>query len=466
MLHRRDAMLRLGQLGLSALTLPGLVRAEQSQSVPRRHAKSVIYLFLWGGPPQQDLWDLKPNAPDGIRSLFGPIRTNVPGIHVCEQMPRLARHMDKVAVVRSLTHDSNTHEPSVYRMLTGKYDMPFTVPRNQRQRNQFPFVGSVVSNFSRPSDLPACVTIPRPIGHDGVTYAGTHAGFLGPRCDPMEFKEAPNQGAQATHPTALAADMDTTRLLARRGLLNSIEDQERSLQTATPLTSPGARGLQNGLDSFFEQAFRMLSSPAAKNAFNLNLEPASIRDRYGRNEYGESMLLSRRLIEAGVRLVSINWMYIFPNGRVSNVWDNHAGYGIHGARTGYDLLKSPVCIPPLDQGLSALLEDLTVRGLLDETLIVVAGEFGRTPNINNDGGRDHWGACQSALLAGGGIRGGQVYGASDARAAYPRERPVAPQDLIATMHHALGIPPDAEIRDRLNRPYHICDGAPLTGLFG
>ncbi len=457
MLHRRDAMLRLGRMGLGALSLPGLLRAEQSRPAPHRHAKSCIYLFLWGGPPQQDLWDLKPDAPAGIRGLFAPMRTNVPGIHICDQMPRLARNMDKVAVVRSLTHDSNNHEPSVYRMLTGKYDMPFNVPGNQRTRNQFPFVGSVVSHFSEPGAMPACVTIPRPIGHDGVTYAGTHAGFLGPRHDPMEFKEAPNPNAQAVHPVALAEDMTTTRLLARRGLLRTLDDQERRLQD---------RPACDGLGSFYEQAFRMLSSSAAKNAFNLNLEPARVRDRYGSNEYGESMLLARRLVEAGVRLVSITWMYIFPNGRVSNVWDNHAGYGIHGARTGYDLLQSPVCIPPLDLGLSALLEDLAVRGLLDETLVAVAGEFGRTPKINNDAGRDHWGACQSALLAGGGIKGGQVHGSSDAQAAYPRERPVTPQDFIATMHHALGIAADREIRDRLHRPYHVCDGRALTGLFG
>ena len=480
MLHRRDAMLRLGQMGLGALTLPGLLQAETTASsdspslsdfrspATRRRAKSCIYLFLWGGPPQQDLWDLKPDAPERVRSLFAPIRTNVPGMHICEHMPRLARHMDKVALVRSLTHNSNEHEPSVYRMLTGKYDMPFSVPRNQRTRGQFPFVGSVAANFTPAGAMPACVTIPRPIGHDGVTYAGTHAGFLGPRCDPMEFREAPIANGRATHPVALADDMNTTRLLARRGLLNALEDQERLLQDSSVVDSlresictRGASGQHTGLGP----AFRMLASPAATNAVNLNLEPASLRDRYGRNEYGESMLLARRLIESGVRLVSITWMYIFPNGRVSNVWDNHAGYGIHGARTGYDLLKSPVCIPPLDQGLSALLEDLSIRGLLDETLIVAAGEFGRTPLINNDGGRDHWGACQSALLAGGGIRGGQVYGSSDAHAAYPRERPVAPQDLIATIHHALGIAPDAEIRDRLNRPYHICDGTPLTSLF-
>lgn len=457
MLHRRDAMIRLGQIGLGALGLPGLLEAQTAPRVSPARAKSCIYLFLWGGPPQQDLWDMKPEAPTGVRSLFAPARTNVPGIHITDQMPRLARLMDKVAVVRSLTHDSNTHEPSVYRMLTGKYDMPFTVPRNQRQRTQFPFIGSVVAHAMNSGAMPACVTIPRPIGHDGTTYAGTHAGFLGPRYDPMEFRESPIAGAQATHPVMLPEDMNTTRLLVRRGLLSSLEREERQLQRT---------GAAAGLGGFSEQAFRMLSSPAAKTAFNLNHEPAPVRDRYGRNEYGESLLLARRLIEAGVRLVSVVWMYIFPNGRVSNVWDNHAGYGIHGARTGYDLLKSPVCIPPLDQGLSALLEDLSLRGLLDETLVASAGEFGRTPNINNDGGRDHWGACQSALLAGGGIRGGQVHGSSDARAAYPRERPVSPQDFLATMYHALGLPTDLEIRDRLERPYRICDGTPLTGLFG
>jgi len=177
------------------------------------------------------------------------------------------------------------------------------------------------------------------------------------------------------------------------------------------------------------------------------------------------MLLARRLVEAGVRLVTVTWMYIFPNGRVSNVWDNHAGLGIHGARTGFDLLKSPVCIPPLDRGLSALLADLKQRGLLDETLIAVAGEFGRTPQINKDGGRDHWGKCQTALLAGGGIKGGQVYGATDPRAAFVKDRPVSPSDFLATIYHALGIAPDSEIHDRSGRPYPICDGAPVTALF-
>jgi len=304
--------------------------------------------------------------------------------------------------------------------------------------------------------MPASVTIPRPIGHDGVTYAGTYAGWLGPQYDPMELKEAPNSGTQPMHPVSLPGDMNATRLQARHGLLNLIDGQERRLQQ---------RATQS-LGGFYEQAFRMLSSSAAKRAFNLDLEPLTVRERYGRNEYGESFLLARRLVEAGVRLVSVIWMYIFPTGRVSNVWDNHAGYGIHGARTGFDLLRSPVCLPPLDQGMSALLEDLSVRGLLDETLVVAVGEFGRTPRINNDAGRDHWGPCQSAFLAGGGIRGGQIYGASDPIAAYPRDNPVSPEDLLATIYHALGVPGSAEIHDREQRPQRMCDGRPVTGLFG
>jgi Protein of unknown function (DUF1501) len=299
--------------------------------------------------------------------------------------------------------------------------------------------------------------VPRPIGHDGVTYAGTYAGWLGPRHDPMELKEAPNSNEQPLHPVSLPEGMDTTRLLARRGLVNLIETQDRVMQQSRAA---------EGLGGFYEQAFRMLSSPVAKRAFNLNLEPPPVRDRYGRNDYGDSMLLARRLIEAGVRLVSVIWMYIFPNGRVSNVWDNHAGYGIHGANTGYDLLKGPVCIPPLDQGLTALLQDLSERGLLDDTLIVAVGEFGRTPKVNSSAGRDHWGACQSALLAGGGVRGGQVYGTSDKQAAYVKDNPVSPEDLLATIYHAFGIAPDHEIHDRENRPQRLCDGTAVTPLFG
>jgi hypothetical protein len=458
MLHRRDAMLRLGQVGLGALTLPGLLEAAHASAEAERrgHARSCIYLFLWGGPPQMDLWDMKPDAPQGVRSLFQPISTRVPGITICDQMPRTAQVMDKVCVVRSVSHGSNTHEPSVYHMLTGRNDMQLLVPRNVRTRQNFPFFGSVVSQFSPPGGLPACVTVPRPIGHDGITYAGTHAGFLGPRHDPFEFSAAPSSREAPLHAFAPATDLSATRFIARKGLLSAMEAADQYLQM--PRNGDALRG-------FYEQAFRMVSSPAAKRAFDLDLEPPAVRDRYGRNEYGESLLLARRLVEAGVRLVNVTWMYIFPAGRVANVWDNHAGYGIHGAVTGYDLLKGPTCIPPLDLAYSALLEDLDERGLLGETLVATVGEFGRTPKINSDRGRDHWGACQSALFAGGGIRGGQVYGASDRHAAFVTQNPVSPADFVATIYHAFGLSAEQEMRDRSNRPYRLAEGAPVTALF-
>lgn len=462
MLNRRDAMIRLGQLGLGAMTLPGLLDAESLHAATtapvglKTRAKSCIYLFLWGGPPQQDMWDPKPDAPDGIRSPFKPIQTSVPGIQIGEQMPLLARHMDKVAVVRSVSHRSDVHEPSVYHMLTGHKDSTMVIPRNARKRSNYPNFTSVVASFCTPGPMPLTMTIPRPVGHDGVTYAGTHAGFLGPRFDPMELREASNSKEPPSHVVQLPPDMDVTRLQARRGLVSLIEGQDRILSKQR---APEALG------GFYDDAFRMLASPIAKRAFNLNLEPPTMRDKYGRNEYGDSFLLARRLIEAGVRLVSVIWMYIKPDGGVSNVWDNHAGYGIHGAKTGFDLLKSPVCLPPLDRAYTALLEDLGERGLLDETLVAAVGEFGRTPKINGSGGRDHWGSCQSALLAGGGIRGGQVYGSSDPHGAYPKDNPVAPEDLLATIYHSFGLSPERQIRDREGRPIHISDGKPVLGLF-
>ena len=460
MLHRRDALLRLGQLGLGTLTLPGLLRAEraaaESAATPGK-AKSCILIYLWGGPPQQDMWDLKPEAPEGIRSLFAPIDTVVPGIRICDQMPQIARHTDKLAIVRSMTHDSNVHEPSVYHTLTGKINPTLAVPRNARNRGDFPNAGAIVSYFSPRSGMPATVTVPRPIGHDGVTYSGTYAGFLGPRHDPMELLPPGEVNEPAPHDFTLRDGMDAARLQSRFGLLSLIEGHDRELQRS---------GGGQALDDFREQAFRMLTSSEAKSAFDLAREPDALRDHYGRNEYGESMLLARRLVESGVRLVTIVWYYICPDGNVANVWDNHGGTGSLGGLSGFDMLKADYCLPPLDHGFSALLEDLTDRGMLDETAIAMFGEFGRTPKINPAAGRDHWGACQSAVFAGGGIRGGQVYGSSDAHAAYPKSKPVSPSDILATMYQALGLPPTLEIHDRENRPHRITDGTPIMELFG
>jgi hypothetical protein len=458
MINRRDAMVRLGQLGLGSLSLPVLLSSERASAArpsSAGKAKSCIYIFLWGGPPQQDLWDMKPDAPQGIRSLFQPVHTVVPGIDICDQMPLLAQQADKIAIVRSVCHNSNAHESSVYHMLTGK-ENPTLVSPNFRRRTDFPNFGSVLSYFSHPQDMPISVTIPRPIGHDGFTYAGTYAGFLGPRHDPMELREAPNSNDQPAHALSLPEGVDTARLIARHGLVNLIDAQDRILQLGR---------MTESLGGFYEQAFRMVSSSAAKRAFSLDLEPPSVRDCYGRNEYGESFLLARRLVEAGVRLVSVIWMYFMPTGRIQNVWDNHGGTAGLGNITGYAMLKEKYCIPPLDQAYSALIADLAMRGMLDETLVVTVGEFGRTPKINATQGRDHWDMCQSALLAGGGVRGGQVYGASDKNAAYVKENPVSPEDLLATIFHAMGGSPQSEIRDRDGRAHRLCEGNPVMGLF-
>jgi len=304
--------------------------------------------------------------------------------------------------------------------------------------------------------MPASVTIPRPIGHDGVTYAGTYAGWLGPRHDPLELREAPNSSAPPTHPLTLSPDLNAARLIARRGLLQLLDDQDRRLQQIRAT---------EGLTGFHEQAYRMLASSQARHAFNLDREPSFLRDRYGRNEYGESFLLARRLIEAEVKLVTVSWMYFMSNGRIANVWDTHGGTAGLGNASGFDMLRANYCIPPLDRAYSALLEDLHLRGLLDETLIVTVGEFGRTPRINPTQGREHWGPCYTALLSGGGVRGGQVYGRSDRLGAYPSDNPVTPEDLLATIYHALGIAPDNEIRDREGRPVRICDGRAVAGVF-
>src|SRR5438270_4673116 len=282
MLNRRDAMLQLGQFGLGALTLPGLLRAEGERALAgRARAKACILLFLWGGPPQQDLWDMKPDAPAGIRSLFSPIHTRVPGIHICDQMPLLARHTDKLAIVRSVTHPSNEHEVGVYHMLTGRHNPALRVPSNQRKRSDAPNVGSVLSYFAPPGPLPASVTVPQPIGHDGVTYSGTHAGWLGPRYDPLELRAAHRVTTEPPFALTPRPDLPPGRLAARGALLRRIEAHERALQD-----HPATRSLGD----LYEQALRLVASPAAKRAFDLEREPPAVRDRYGRNQYGQRFL--------------------------------------------------------------------------------------------------------------------------------------------------------------------------------
>jgi hypothetical protein len=332
------------------------------------------------------------------------------------------------------------------------------VPRNNRRRIHHPGPCGIISCL-KPAlgNVPSSVTLPRPIMHDGVKYSGTHAGWLGAQHDPIELPDAGFKGGRPTLNLGLPDDLDLGRLARRRGLLTAVETLDQRLQD-----SPEAAGL----GTFRERAFSLLVSPESRRAFNLELETPATRDRYGRNHYGESFLLARRLIESGVRLITLNWMFFRPDGNPLNPWDNHGGTPALGSVTGYEMLKAEYCLPSLDRSYSALIEDLARRGMLDETLVVAMGEFGRTPKINGTVGRDHWGALQSVVLAGGGIKRGFVYGASDSHAAYPSENPVRPEDLLATMYHSLGIRPDTELRDREDRPHRVIDGHPVAALFG
>ncbi len=469
MLHRRDAMLRLGSAACGALTLPQLMQQEKaaaaSKSASSASARSCIFLFMWGGQPQQDMWDLKPDAPAGVRSQFQPIQTAAPGILVSDQMPQIARHTDKMSIIRSLNHTATDHGVSVFHALTGRAMVPpRTFPGNARRRTDFPAIGSMFSYLGEKSPIPTSFTIPRPVAHDGVRYAGTHAGFLGSAHDSVELGQVYNHvevgprpdAAQSMVPLSLPVDISASRLQARRGLLDLLETQDRVMQT-----NPGMAAYHG----VYEDAYRLLNSTAVKNALNLELESPAIRDRYGRNEYGESFLTARRLVEAGVRLVTVNWMFITPRAKVYNVWDAHGGLGDleHGA-TGYGMLKAPYCLPPFDQAIAALLEDLSLSGMLDDTLVACVGEFGRTPQINGVNGRDHWPFCYSGVLAGGGVRGGTVYGASDKNAAYVKENPVTPGDYLATVCQACGLDSSREVHDLEGRPFSICDGQPISDV--
>ena len=467
MIHRRDAMLRMGTAAGGALTLPGLLAQEKVQAAQAASpsARSCIFLFMWGGQPQQDMWDLKPDAPSGVRSPFQPISTVTPGIYVGDQMPNTARHSDKFSIIRSLNHTATDHGVSVFHAMTGRAMVPpRTFPANDRRRTDFPSIGSMFSYLGEKSPIPASFTVPRPVAHDGLRYAGTHAGFLGSLHDSVELGQVYNHvevgprvdAAKSAIPLTLPDDISVARLQARTGLLGLLEQRDRAMQQNSGMQAYGG---------VYEDAYRLLNSTAVKHALDLDRVPSATRDRYGRNEYGESFLTARRLVEAGVRLVTVNWMFITPVAKVYNVWDAHGGLGdLEQGATGYGMLKAHYCLPAFDQAYAALLDDLAESGLLDETLVSCVGEFGRTPQINGANGRDHWPFCYSGVLAGGGIKGGTVYGASDKVAGYVKENPVTPGDYLATICKACGLDPAREVHDLEGRPYKICDGDPITDI--
>ncbi len=447
-LDRREA-LRVGGLSALGLTMPGLLSGRAGGPARRTgRAKNCIVLFLMGGPPQHSTWDPKPDAPANIRGEFGPIDTNVPGLRLCSLLPNLARQADKLCLLRAMSTGDNAHSSSGYYMLTGVPHAPMNAENvNPGAPNDWPMLGAIVRRLRGDhGGLPASVRLPMHIFNtDGSVWPGQDAGFLGRGSDPWLFRCDPAAPGFHIPEFTLAADVPVQRLSQRRDLV-------RQLDLALAATSD-ARGSFDGMRA---QAFDLLASPQARAAYDLAREPAAVRDRYGRHHFGQSCLLARRLVEAGVSLVQVNWFRGPDEPSDNPCWDSHVNES--------DRLKN-VLAPTADQAFAALLDDLAQRGMLDETLVVCMSEFGRTPRFNARAGRDHWGYVFSAALAGGGVRGGQVHGASDRNGAQPQEGRVTPQDLTATILHALGHDPHSEIRDAQGRPLFASRGDVVQAIF-
>jgi hypothetical protein len=445
----RRQLLQVGGAGLFGLSLPGLLAAAGRPSGRKAKARAVIFLHQFGGPSQTDTFDMKPNAPDKIRGEFKPVATRVAGLQVCERLPRMAGVMDKVCVVRSMHHDMKNHNSATYYSLTG-HAPPLDDIRLRDTRDLFPAYGSVVERLApaRPG-VPTFVAFPHVL-RDGSVTPGQHASFLGKTCDPLLVTQDPNDPDFRLPELSLPAGLSLQRLENRREIQRLIDGQAELLDF-----SARARGI----DASYEKALSMLTSPKVRTAFDLSGEPEALRERYGRTTYGQSCLLARRLVEAGARFVNVYFAASIGGQGSTGGWDTHG----FNDKPMYPVLKSHL-IPTTDQTVPTLLDDLDSRGLLDDTLVLWMGEFGRSPRINNIAGRDHWPSCYTALLAGGGVKRGFVYGSSDKTGAYPASDPVRPDDLAATVFALLGIDPKAEVTDALNRPLAISSGNPVMGV--
>jgi hypothetical protein len=450
----RRRLLQVGGIGVLGLGLPDLLHAgaRPSADQPGPSADACIFIVQYGGMSHIDSWDLKPDAPDTIRGPYKPIPTRVPGFQVCELLPRLANLADRYCVVRSMTHGNGGHDGGMHVCMTG----------HSQPQPDTPYFGAVMAKL-RPTtrNLPSYVWVQNLAGDVQPRYLT--GGFLGAAYSPLRVaQDLDNPSNPNFRMTALdpAKDLSNERLLARQDLLRNLESESNPL-----LQGEQSRNLRR----FQERATEMVTGPDARCAFDLAREPARLRERYGWHPLGQNLLLARRLIENGVRLVSVTaWTGVPQGHKFNNVqtWDMHGGGlgGIFG--TGQHGLGW--ALPNVDQAVSALLVDLETRGMLRRTLVVMVGEFGRSPKINppdrNTAGRDHWPACYSAMLAGGGIRGGVVYGASDRQGGYVKDRPVSPENFGATLFHALGVPPETRLApDGFTRPASA--GQPITELF-
>jgi hypothetical protein len=465
-------MLQAGAISLMGLSMADVTVLEAAgRSGPQSRAGSVIYIFLSGGLSQHDSFDPKPDAPAAIRGEFVPIGTRTPGVAICEHLPRLAARSHRWALVRSLSHPSNDHSLGHHIMLTGRSDTPPGFNPNRPEPTDYPAIASVTTYaLSGRHPLPPSAMLPFPyIHHTGRIIPGQFAGLMGPRYDPWLIQAAHNCPRYGACPDCfdherrpirhvgdpvfqppnlhLPQDLSQARIGSRRGLLEIIERQQRALDLAAPVAA---------LDRSRESAVALLTSGKVRAAFDLENEKPEVLDAYGRNLFGWSCLLARRLVEVGIQLVQVNL------GR-NETWDTHGNAFPH--------LKDRL-LPPMDRCVSALIDDLEVRGLLDSTLIVMAGEFGRTPKISTLPqfyalpGRDHWGAVQTVFLAGGGVRGGTVVGESDRIGAFPKSARQTPENLAATIYQVLGIDRQAAWYDPTNRPFPVYHADPIAGLIG
>lgn len=442
----RRRLLQIGGLGLCGSLLSDSLGAEGRR---RGRAKSVIFLHQFGGPSHVDTFDMKPALPEQFRSKYRPMRTKAPGIQVCDALPRTAQVMDKVTLLRSVHHRMKNHNSAGYYSLTGAAPL-VDDQRLRDSRELFPAYGSVVDRFGPSSPgVPSFVSYPYVI-RDGSITPGQHASFLGPGHDPFFISQDPSSPDFRLPELSLPDNLDPRRLEDRREVMRLIDH-------STELLDISARA--RGLDAHHQRALTMLTAPGFRRAFDLSAEPAAVRDRYGRTTYGQGCLLARRLVEAGVRFVTVYFAASIGGRRFEGGWDTHGfdNNPMYPIMDGY-------LLPMTEQTLPTLLDDLDCRGLLDDTLVVWAGEFGRSPKINNMAGRDHWPDCYTVLLAGGGVKRGCVYGASDRTGAYPLRDPVRPDDIAATMYHLLGIDPATEVRDTLNRPLPISAGSVIDDI--
>lgn len=468
--HTRRAMIKAGAVGLmGGMGLDRLAALESRSS--SKNAKSVILIFLSGGLAQHETFDMKPDAPSQIRGEFRPIPTRTPGLHICEHLPELAKRSEKWALCRTISHGSNEHSDGHYIMLTGRSELPPGFDRSKPGENDWPSIAALAGALlPQGGALPPALVLPEKLVHrTGRTIPGQFGGLLGNHHDPF-FIEASKFDARGygaypeyhfhhedgllkgdemefrTFSLELPSSVDFERFRDRLGLRALLDGQQEALENAASA---------QGLDRYREMAVRLLCDEKTKSAFDVHGAAPRIQDRYGRNAFGWSLLLARQLVEAGVRLVQVN----LGN---NETWDTH--------QSAFPNLRD-FLLPPTDRAVSALLDDLEERGMLQDTLVVMASEFGRTPKTSTLSGRrlpgrDHWGAVQSVLLAGGGIHGGAVLGKTDKLGAYPESDGRRAEDLAATMYHSLGLPRDAVWQDINRRPMPLYHGEPMTELFG